>query len=225
MNVNKLMVILIASAGIVLTSCEKFPLQRSTEYETSFYKNDLDMSVMDFILARQDIFLNLNEALAYVDEDPAYSDIKQLYNSQGNTFFLPSDVAMAAFFAANPIPNPAGGTPTTVPAFSVRDIAKDKVAAMLRYHVVFGERGFNGGLTVVKTWYPTAAYNAQTNPTGVMNLYMNKNRDGRLYINNYTGAPVADVRPRTPNLIATNGVVHVMDNLLTPPTQTAIDNN
>jgi uncharacterized surface protein with fasciclin (FAS1) repeats len=111
------------------------------------------------------------------------------------------------------------GSPTQgllVRASSWRQYPRAKIAEFLRYHVVKGYRDFKG-ITSVPTWYETFAFSEQV-PTAKVNIYINPTRDGQYYLNNYPGSPSLNLTPRTPNLIATNGVVHVLNSYLRMPT-------
>lgn len=230
MNTKKIFVIALAAITVMITACEKFPLQKSKKYETSFFQNNLNKSVLEFIESRPDIFTGLSEAIAYVDEDPAYSDVKQMYMSQGNTFLLPADVATidvepatgVSFFATNLVDDDNNAATPPVRAATWRQYPREVVANFLRYHVVKGRRDFPN-LSSTARWFETFAISS-TNDSAKVRMVMTNNRDGDLRLNDYIGAPAVTL-PRTPNLYATNGVVHVLNAYLRQPTRQAIINN
>ena len=85
-NRRSFFVVALLLCGLVYTSCNK--LQDGFDYNKSFYDTELNKSVMDFMLSRTDIFSGMLAAIDYVDQDAAYSDVKQMYGTTGNTFLL-----------------------------------------------------------------------------------------------------------------------------------------
>ena len=109
---------------------------------------------------------------------------------------------------------------------------RDTIANLLRYHVLKGEHSYST-LNSTPKWVETFAYSA-SNDSAKVYLYLENVREANLRINNYTGVPTAwkgtainwaNIAPRTPDLRATNGVVHVMNRWLFQPTKEAIRNN
>ncbi|HEX5651832.1 MAG TPA: hypothetical protein VFX58_02090, partial [Chitinophagaceae bacterium] len=86
MKINKQLIIASLLSWLVITGCDK--LQDGYDYEQSFYDNKLNMSVMDFMQSRPELFSGMLAAINYVDQDPNYADVKQMYSSDGNTFLL-----------------------------------------------------------------------------------------------------------------------------------------
>ena len=64
--------------------CNK--LQDGYDYNSSYYDTELKMSVMDFMKSRTDLFSGMLAAIDYVDQDPAFKDVKEMYSTTGNTF-------------------------------------------------------------------------------------------------------------------------------------------
>ncbi|WP_026904124.1 fasciclin domain-containing protein [Pedobacter glucosidilyticus] len=232
MNLKRIFVIGVACLVTVLTACEKLPLQKSKKYTTSFYNDKLNMTTMEFIQSRPDLFSGLIEALAYVDQDPAFSDVKQLYMSEGNTFFLLHNNATIniedgnSYFSINRVIDTDPSSPTfnlLVRGSSWADYSREEIARLLRYHVIKGRVDYPV-LGSTPRWFESFAFNA-TNDSAKVRMYMTNDRDGNLRINDYLNSPVSGLTPRTPNLYATNGVVHVMNRFLTQPTRQAIINN
>lgn len=232
MDTKKIYIMLLTVLTVSITACEKFPLQKSRKYTTSFFNDELNMTVMEFIEARPDLFSGLSEALAYVDQDPAFSDVKLLYMSQGNTFFLLHNNATIniedgnSYFSLNRVIDNDPTSPTfglLVRGSSWADYPREEVARFLRYHVVKGRVDYPV-LGSTPRWFDTFALNS-TNDSAKVRMYMTNDRDGNLRVNDYVGTPVASIVPRTPNLYATNGVVHVMNRFLIQPTRAAILNN
>jgi uncharacterized surface protein with fasciclin (FAS1) repeats len=224
MNTKKIFVIALAVITVTITACEKLPLQKSREYKTSFFQNDLNKSVIEFMDSRQDLFAGTLDALAYVNEDPAYADVKQAYESQGNTFLLMADTDFgpANYFSLNLVDDDDNPSTPRVIASTMRQYPREQIANLLRYHVVKGRRDF-ANLSSTARWYDTFAMSS-TNDSAKVRMFMTNDRDGLLRLNVYTGSTV-NAAPRTPNLFATNGVVHVLNFYLIQPTRQAIINN
>jgi hypothetical protein len=82
-------------------------------------------------------------------------------------------------------------------------------------------------------WVETYASSA-TNDSAKVHIYLENVREANLRLNNYTGIPTVykgttinwtNLAPRTPDLHATNGIVHVMNRFLFQPTREAIKSN
>lgn len=228
MKTKKIFVIALAVVTVMITACEKLPLQKSKEYETSFYQNNLNKSVLDFMESRPDIFTGMLDAIDYVDEDPAFSDVKQAYQSQDNTFLLLADQATitlpstTSYFGVNLVDDDNNPATPLAAATSWRQYPREQIANLLRYHIVKGRKDFPN-LSSTPRWFDSFAISS-TNDSAKVRMVMTNNRDGDLRLNDYVGAPAVTL-PRTPNLYATNGVVHVLNVYLRQPTRLAITNN
>lgn len=219
-------------------------LQENQEYVKSKYSDQLNMNVWDFVNSRPDIFSSLLQAVEYlekdsangVDTDPNYEDFHKLYiddiyyefdeqfniiEKRGRTYMLLNNNALSnlennnSYMVVNKVVNPnyvAGdlNNPLMIPGTSWKQYPKAKVAELLRYHVVMGYYDYPH-LTSVPVWANTFAQA----DSAIMMLYLSDTREGYYYVNNFSGS---NVRPRTPCLIATNGVVNVMDAYSVMPT-------
>lgn len=238
MKITRSILVLTLILG-ALAGCNK--LQDGYDYHQSFYDTKLNMSVMDFMQSRSDIFSGMLAAIEYVDQDPAYKDVKEMYSTNGNTFLLLHNNALTNLEDANsywslnkvlgPDPNdPSQQVPMKGSDWSQYDRAV--VADMLRYHVMKGEQTYST-LNSTPRWVETFAL-SPTNDTAKIYVYLENVREANLRLNNYTGLPTVyqgtainwtNIAPRTPDLHATNGIVHVMNRFLFEPTKDAIENN
>jgi uncharacterized surface protein with fasciclin (FAS1) repeats len=215
--------------GLAFMGCNK--LQDGYDYNKSFYPTELNKSVVEFMESRTDIFSGMLAAIDYVDADPAYSDVKAMYTSTGNTFLLLHNNALTnledvnSYWSLNKVMGGQKGSD-----WSQYDRAV--VADMLRYHVLKGEHTY-ATLNSTPKWVETFALSS-TNDTARVYIYLENVREANLRLNNYVGIPTTyqgttinwtNIAPRTPDLHATNGVVHVMNRFLFQPTREAIDNN
>ena len=228
MKSKNIFIVALAVVTIMLAACEKLPLQKSKEYKTSFFQNNLNKSVLDFMESRTDIFTGMLDAIDYVDEDPAYSDVKKAFESNDNTFLLLADQATItlpstiSYFGVNTVDDDNNPATPRVAAISWRQYPREQVANLLKYHIVKGRKDFPN-LTSTARWFDTFAI-SPTNDSAKVRMFMTNDRDGGIRINDYVGAPTVQL-PRTPNLYATNGVVHVLNVYLRQPTRLAISNN
>ena len=224
---------------LVFAGCKK--LQDGYDYNASFYNTELNMSVMDFMKSRPDMFSGMLAAIDYVDKDAAHKDVKELYSSTGNTFLLLHNNALTniedanSYWSLNMVDGPNPDNPTQIIKMKGSDWSqyhKDTVANLLRYHVLKGKHTY-ATLNATPRWVETFAI-SPTNDSAKVYLYLENVREANLRINNYVGIPTfykgfainwANITPRTPDLHATNGLVHVMNRWLFQPTRDAIKNN
>jgi len=229
------------SAQILITfsGCDK--LQDGYDYKKSFYDNQLNLNVMDFMKSRPDLFSGLLAAIDYVDQDAAYKDVKEMYSTKGNTFLLLTNNALTniendnSYWSLNKVLGADPANPSQQILMKGSDWSqypRDTIANLLRYHVVKGEQTYST-LNSTPRWVETFAFST-ANDSAKVYLYLENVREANLRINNYVGLPTywkgtsinwTKIAPRTPDLHANNGIVHVMDKWLFEPTREAIRNN
>jgi len=240
MKKSKQLIILVpVLCWFIFTGCSK--LQDGYEYESSYYSTELNLSVMDFMKSRPELFSGMLAAIDYVDQDPAYKDVKEMYSSSGNTFLLLHNNALTnledanSYWVLNKINGPDPNNPTQTILLRGSDWSqynRDTIANMLRYHVLKGTQTYST-LNSSPKWVETFASSA-TNDSAKVFLYLENVREANLRVNNYVGLPTVykgttvswvNIAPRTPDLHATNGVVHVMNRFMFQPSREAIKNN
>lgn len=216
---------------LVFTACEKLPLQPGYDYDKSHYDDKVNMSVMDFMKSRPDLFSGMLEAIDYVDSDPAYKDIKPLYSATGYTYLLLHNNALVnledanSYFSKNRFPNPEPGA-EPLKGTSWTQYPKKDVADLLKFHILKGRHDYSN-LTSKPFWADTYLL-GETNDSARIYIYMQATREGYIFFNNFLVFPDAaykEVRPRTPNLLANNGPIHVMNRYLLLPTKEQYENN
>jgi uncharacterized surface protein with fasciclin (FAS1) repeats len=235
MKSMKQFIALLLAFSLLLTGCKK--LQDGYDYSSSFYDTELKMNVMDFMKSRTDIFSGMLAAIDYVDADPAFKDVKEMYSTTGNTFLLLHNNTLTnledanSYWVLNKVPGPNAGDPLQRGS-DWSQYSRDTIANLLRYHVLKGTHTYST-LNSVPKWIETFASSA-TNDTAKVYIYLENVREANLRLNNYVGIPTVyegttinwtNIAPRTPDLHATNGVVHVMNKFLFQPTKEAIENN
>ena len=238
---NKFFILLVSALGcLAIAGCDK--LQDGYDYNQSFYKTELNMSVVDFMNSRKDMFSGMLAAIDYVGSDPAYKDVKDMYSTTGNTFLLLHNNALTniedanSYWSLHLVNGPNPDNPTQIIKMKGSDWSqyhKDTVANLLRYHVLKGTHTYST-LNSTPKWVETFAM-SPTNDSAKVYLYLENVREANLRLNNYVGLPPnyrganisawTNITPRTPDLHATNAVVHVMNRFLFQPTRLAIQNN
>lgn len=233
-NIKKLILPVSFFCSLAFTGCKK--LQDGYDYNKSFYDTELNMSVMDFMKSREDIFSGMLAAIDYVDQDPAYKDVKKMYSTTGNTFLLLHDNALTnledgnSYWVLNKVPGADPNIPARGSDWSQYD--RDTIANLLRYHVVKGTHTYST-LNSSSQWIETFA-SSSTNDSAKVYIYLENVREANLRLNDYVGVPTvykgttvnwAKIAPRTPDLHATNGIIHVMNRFLFQPTREAIKSN
>jgi hypothetical protein len=240
MKRNQIFLITLLAVCLAFAGCDK--LQDGYDYEKSYYDTQLNMSVMDFMKSRPDMFSGMLAAINYVSADPAYSDVKAMYESTGNTFLLLHNNALTnledanSYWVLNKVMGPDPLNPTQQILLRGSDWSqypRDTVANLLRYHVLKGEHTY-ATLNSTPKWVETFA-TSSTNDSAKVYVYLENVREANLLFNNYpiglpgsykgTTVSLTNIRPRTPDLQATNGIVHVMNRWLLYPTRFAIQSN
>jgi hypothetical protein len=231
---------LLAGLGfLLLTACNK--LQDGYDYKPSFYDTHINMSVMEFMQSRPEMFSGMLAAIEYVDKDPAYKDVKEMYSSTENTFLLLHNNALTnledanSYWVLNPVLAPDPNNQSQLILQRASDWSqynRDTIANMLRYHVLKGTHTYST-LNSTPKWVETFAFR-DNNDSAKVYLYLENVREANLRINNYVGLPTfykgtavnwTNITPRTPGLEATNGIVHVMNRFMFQPTKDAINKN
>lgn len=245
-NNQNIIIIILFAAVCALAGCD-MDLQKDYQYEFSNYDNKISGAAWDLIQARPDLFSELAAAIEYVED--VEPDIKKLYTDPNNTYLLLTNMAltnndatdaayrgsyfrMNSVWIANPDYdeefNPAVADSIWGSGTAWQQYDKKQVAEMLKYHVLKGRWGYEE-LGASKTWHDTYA----SGDTTKVYLYITNDRYGYLYVNDYVGVPAAypwckltaslpawsGIKPRTTSLQVSNGVVHVMDRFVFPPTR------
>src|SRR5688500_7048217 len=151
MKINKQFIVLLSVLSCILfLGCDK--LQDGYDYERSFYDTELNKNVMDFMQSRKDIFSGMLAAIEYVDKDPAFKDVKEMYNTTGNTFLLLHNNSLTnledanSYWVLNPVKAPDPNNPSQIINQRGSDWSqypRDTIANLLRYHVLKGTHTYS----------------------------------------------------------------------------------
>jgi hypothetical protein len=71
------------------------------------------------------------------------------------------------------------------------------------------------------TFYESVAYKAAGDTTMVSFNLVN-DRNATFLVNSFTGSRKVDLAPRTAGIDCTNGVIHVLDDFIIPPTKSVL---
>lgn len=201
-------------------------LQEDHQHEITILDPEIHMSAWEFLnQAREDSLVNFELMLEGIE----YAGLEEEYSKPGRTFMLLTKSAILRYNSSGsvnsgcyfgyyklPVLDEAGepvlgetGDTLMRPARSWEDYPVEQVRNMLLYHIVEGEHSYdNLGLdnTQVRPLTPV-------DTAGIMYLRVLNDRNSRISVNDFPGS-ARTLSPRTSNLKATNGYIHVFDNFL-----------
>lgn len=202
---------------LFLASCEMFGLEFQKpyvyDYEAGVPNNHLNLTTLDFIRSRPDLFTVLNEAITY-------AEMENLYKEANATYLLPTDNAFnsenssdLSYFQTHKLTFIQGQDTSIVIPTSMTVYPKEQVKEFLLYHVVKGKYTWSN-LPAEPTWYDTFA----SADTAKVNMYLIKDRNPNIVFNNFNGHYKSNIKPRTSNLISKEGAyIHVIESWLDRP--------
>jgi hypothetical protein len=192
--------------SLVFSGCDK--LQGGFEYTPSFVDNRLNMTALAFMESRRDAFTGMLGAIEYVDGDPAFKDVKEMYASaDAKTFLLLHDDALinpevaTSYWNVNRVMGPNPENPTQMVSVRASDWSqypRDTVATLLRYHVAKGMHTFQT-LTSTPKWVESFL-SSPTNDSALVRFVLESaiavpgvqatnTSQGNLRVNSYVGHP------------------------------------
>lgn len=224
-------------SAIVLAGCEiaGLELQKDFQYDASIRDSKIDMNALDFMKSRKDLFSSMIEAVTY-------TGLAEEYTKPGRTFLLLTNRAlsdetyvpvapsvMGSYFACNQILNPnynpadpsKGPRMLTPDTWSVYPV--EQVKQFLLYHMTKEAISFRNA-NAFSTFYESVAYKAPGDTTKV-SFYLVNDRNATFRVNGFLGSRKVDLAPRTAGIDCTNGVIHVLDDYIIPPTKLILGNN
>jgi uncharacterized surface protein with fasciclin (FAS1) repeats len=217
-----------------LSGCEIAGLdfQKNFEFDASIRDSKIDMTAMEFMESRADLFSSMIEAVKY-------AGLTEEYTKPGRTFLFLTNRAlsdetyaptgnsvMGSYFACNKIPNPNydPADATKGPQFLTPDswdvYPVQQVKDFLLYHIVKEEVTYRNA-KAFPVFYESLSYQNQGDTTKV-SIYLINDRNAQLRINGFIGSRKTDLAPRTGGIDCTNGVIHVLDDFIIPPTKSAL---
>lgn len=201
-------------------------LQEDHKHETTILDPDIHMSAWEFLnQPREDSLINFELML----EGIAYAGLEEEYSKPGRTFMALTKRAILRYNSSGsvnsgcyfgqyrvPVMDEDGdpvldedGLPVTRPARSWEDYPVEQVRNMLLYHIIEGEYSYHNlgpDNISVQPLSPVDTAN-------IMYLRILNDRNSRISVNDFPGS-ARTLTPRTSNLKATNGYIHVFENFL-----------
>ncbi len=216
---------------IFLTGCQiaGLDLQKDFKFESGLRDNKISMTALEFMKSRTDLFSSMIEGVTY-------AGLTDEYTKPGRTFLLLTNRAlsdetyapvapsvMGSYFACNQIPNvnysatdPTKGPKMLTPdTWSVYPI--EKVKAFFQYHIIKEAVSYNNAKPF-PTFYESLAFKG-VGDTTMVSIHLTNDRNAYLYVNGFTGSRNPTQAPRTSGIDCANGVIHVMDDFIIPPTK------
>lgn len=213
--------LLLCSFPFLLASCEVFGLGYQDSYEYDYKAgipdNNVQMSTFDFIKSRPDIFSILEEAIVFAKLENEFKKSDATYLLPTNTAFNSETAADKSYFQLHKITtiDNVTGLPVEYAPSTMTVYGENAVKEFLLYHIVKGRHTWHT-LPAEPTWYPSFA----SADTAKVNMYILKDRNPNLVFNNFDGHYKSAIKPRTANLMSSDGsYIHVLDSWMDRPTR------
>jgi len=202
-------------------------LQKDTPFDASLRDSKINLNALEFMKSRTDLFSSMIEGVTY-------AGLLDDYTKPDRTFLLLTNRALAdetyasSYFASNKLPNPlynpaipANGPQLFTPDnWSVYPV--DQVKRFFMYHIVKEPVTYRNA-KAFSTFYESLAYQAAGDTTKV-SFHLTNDRNAYLYVNGFVGSRNPALAPRTSGIDCANGVIHVMDDFIIPPTRIILGN-
>lgn len=216
---------------IFLTGCQiaGLDLQKDFKFESGLRDNSINMNALEFMKSRKDLFSSMIEAVTYAGLTDEYSKPDRTFLLLTNralsdeTYFPTAPSVMGSYFACNQVPNAnySATDPTKGPRMLTPDswsvYPVDRVKAFLQYHIISEPVSYYNAKTYA-TFYKSLAYKSAGDTT-MVSFHLVNDRNATFLVNGFTGSRKVDLSPRTGGIICTNGVIHVLDDFIIPPTK------
>lgn len=216
---------------VFLSGCQiaGLDLQKDFKFESGLRDNSISMNALDFMKSRKDLFSSMIEAVTYAGLTDEYTKPNRTFLLLTNralsdeTYFPTAPSVMGSYFACNQVPNvnysatdPTKGPKTLTPdTWSVYPV--DRVKAFLQYHIVTETVSYYNAKTYA-TFYPSLAYKGSGDST-MVSFHLVNDRNAAFLVNGFVGSRKVDLSPRTGGIVCSNGVIHVIDDFIIPPTK------
>ncbi len=208
----------------LLWGCELFGLdyQQDAKYDDSASSGYVDMTAWEFIQSRPDAFLGLSQAIQR-------ASMQEEYNKPDRTFILLTDNALtldtyaSSYFSTHRVPNPdyPGSGPETIIPVGWEPYPVEQVRNLLEYHILKQPVSIYESMDY-KIFFETLAYKYQGDTTFMCTEWV-RDRNAKFKFNSFTGHRILDLAPRVSNIRCRNGVIHVFDDYLEPPTTEVLE--
>ncbi len=216
---------------LIMSGCQiaGLDLQKDYNFNSGLRDNSINMNALEFMKSRKDLFSSMIEAVTYAGLADEYTKPDRTFLLLTNralsdeTYAPVAPSVMGSYFACNQVLNPnySATDPTKGPRLLTPDTWSiypvDKVKAFLQYHIVTKVVSYYNASTY-PTFYPSLAYKS-TGDTTMVSMHMVNDRNATFLVNGFTGSRKVDLSPRTGGIVCTNGVIHVLDDFIIPPTK------
>lgn len=204
-------------------------LQKDAPYDASIRDSKINMNALEFMNSRTDLFSSMIEAITYAGLTDEYTKPNRTFLLLTNralsdeTYFPTPPAVMGSYFGCNKVLNPAYSPtdPTKGPQYLTPDswnvYPVEIVKQFLLYHIIKESVSYRNA-KAFPTFYESVAYNA-VGDTTMVSIHLTNDRNAYLRVNGFTGSRKVDLSPRTSGIDCTNGVIHVLDDFIIPPTK------
>ena len=214
-----------------MTGCQLvgLELQKDFKYDASIRDSKIKMNALEFMKSRPDLFSSMIEAVNYTGLSEEYTKPDRTFllltnRALSDETYVPSGSSvMGSYFACNKVLNAAYDPkdPAKGPQYLTPDnwnvYPVETVKQFLLYHIVKEVVTFRNA-KAFPTFYESVAYQS-VGDTTMVNLYLVNDRNATLRVNGFTGSRKTDLAPRTSGIDCTNGVIHVLDDFIIPPSR------
>lgn len=184
------------------------------DYEIGMYNNETNMTAMEFIKSRPDLFSVLIEGIQYAGVETQFNQNNSTFILMANAAFNSATATDNSYFSTHQLPDPNIPGAFITPE-SLTQYPAEQVKELLLYHIVKGAYTWSN-LPASPTWYDTYA----TADTAKVNLYLLKDRNANIVFNNFAGHYKTEIKARTTNLKTSDGsYMHVLESWLNRPTR------
>jgi hypothetical protein len=218
-------------SSLIISGCKLagLDLQKDAPFDASIRDSKINMNALEFMKSRTDLFSSMIEAVTYAGLAEEYTKPDRTFLFLTNralsdeTYFPTPPAVMGSYFGCNKVLNPAYSPtdPTKGPQYLTPDswnvYPVETVKQFLLYHIVKENVSFRNA-KAFPAFYESVAYKAAGDTTKV-NIYLVNDRNATMRINGFTGSRKVDLAPRTSGIDCTNGVIHVLDDFIIPPTR------
>lgn len=215
----------------LISGCELagLQLQKDYEFDASLTDPKINMNALEFMKSRPDLFSSMIEAVNYAGLSEEYTKPDRTFliltnRALSDETYAPSGTnILGSYFACNKKPNPAynPADPSKGPQYLTPDTwdvyPVETVKSFLLYHIVKEVVSYEQAKTFV-TYYESQAYQ-NIGDTTMVSIHVFNDRYARMIINGFTGTRKVNLYPRTSGIYCSNGVIHVLDDYITPPTK------
>ena len=204
-------------------------LQEDTPFDGSIRSSKINLNALEFMKSRKDLFSSMIEGVTYAGLTDEYTKPDRTFllltnRALSDETYAPSGSnVMGSYFACNkllnPLYNPA--IPANGPQYYTPDnwsvYPVEQVKQFFLYHIIKEPVSYRNAKAFA-TFYESLAYQA-VGDTTMVSIHLTNDRNAYLYVNGFAGSRKVDLAPRTSGIDCTNGVIHVLDDFIIPPTK------